>query len=73
MNTTHLKGALEGFFSRVHKLVAFEFARLDEGLSALTTDVHSRSMGVEVFAHRRGVTEGFAATQLGADHASRAS
>ncbi len=48
--------------------MSLQFARLHKGLSALPADVYPRAVRVEVLPHRRGVTEGLSAAQLGADH-----
>lgn len=48
---TAFKSALEGLLSCVNKLVSFKFGALDKSFSALGTDVHSRTMSVEVFPH----------------------
>ena len=52
-----LKTDLEGFLSSVDKLVSFQLGALHEGLPTLCTDVHARSVSVQVFPHGRVVSE----------------
>lgn len=42
---------LERFFSRVDQLVPLQLGALHEGLATLSTNVDTRTVGVEVFPH----------------------
>lgn len=54
--------ALERLLSRVDELVPLQLAGFDEGLAALSADVDSRAVRVQMLPHRRIVPEHLVAT-----------
>lgn len=56
------EGTLEWFLAGVHQLVPFQLGALHKGLSAFCTNVHPRAMSMQVFSHRRIISEHFVAT-----------
>lgn len=54
---TSLERALERLLAGMHQLVPLELARLHKRLAALSTDMHARTVRMQVLAHRRVVPE----------------